>query len=105
MTKQINYTQAQTTQAFGNAIVFDIELLTGEKSAINVIHNNRDIDFEEIVAYMVKAIEKTTKIKTMEASAGSIRKGIYEPIFFYQKREFDRSEVLNNPYLRKFYDL
>ncbi|MDV3950496.1 hypothetical protein CMT75_18435 [Elizabethkingia anophelis] len=117
MTKQINNsdtsilqgeaenTQEQNKTAFRNALVFDIELLNGEKSSINVIYNNKDVYFEEIVSYMTLAIEKCTKIKAVEASGGSIRNGTYEPIFFYSKREFDRTEILNNPFLRKFHGL
>ena len=90
---------------YKQAIVFDIELLNGKQTSVTTICNISEIDFEEIVSYMSDAFKKAEKIKAITPSVGSISRGEYEPIFFYDRTEFDRSEVLNNPILRRVYGL
>lgn len=102
---ELNQTQEQITKIFQTAIVFDIELLNGVKSSVTTICNHTEVDMDEIVAYMSDAIKKSNKVKAMTPTAGSICGGEYEPIFFYDRTEFDRSAVLNNPNLRKAYGI
>ena len=101
----INTTQTQTTPIFKQAIVFEIELLNGKKSSVTTICNNSEIDFEEMVAYMSDGLRKSERVKAITPTVGSISSGEYKPIFFYDRTEFDRSEVLNNPNLRRAYGL
>ena len=98
-------TKEQTTKIFKQAIVFDIELLNGKKSSVTTICNNSEIDFEEMVAYMTDGLRKSERVKAITPTVGSISRGKYKPVFFYDCTEFDRSAVLNNPILRRVYGL
>ena len=80
----------QNQQNFTHAIVFEIELINGKKSAITTIYQNKDISFEEIICNMSKAIEKSNNIKSMTPSVGSIKSGKYKRSFLYAKKEFNR---------------
>ena len=100
-----NKTQEQSTNIFKTAIVFNIELLNGKKSSVTTICNNSEVDIDEIVAYMSDAIKKSERIKAMTPTVGSICGGEYEPIFFYDRTEFDRSAVIKNPNLRRAYGI
>jgi hypothetical protein len=95
--------QQNTAETFNNAVVFDIELLNGKQTSVTTIFNNKEVDFEEIVAGMNRAFERCDNVKSIQPSMGSIRGGTFKPVFFYQKREFDRSEVLNHPFLGRYY--
>lgn len=95
----------KTPEKFGNAIVFDVELLNGDTTSTTTIFNMKEVDFEEIVAYMIDAFKKMEKVKSITPSVGSIRGGNYSPVFLYNKTEFDRRHILENPILRNIYGL
>jgi len=96
---EINNTQKPAQ--FSSAMFFEIELLSGESSSVITIYNNKEVDFEEILNHMQNALQNCRKIKSVKPSIGSIKKGKYEPILMYSKIEFDRTESLNNTFIRK----
>lgn len=100
-----NQTNNKNETIFKQAIVFDIELLNGKQTSVTTICNISEIDFEEIVPYMCDAFKSSEKIKAITPTVGSITSGQYTPIFFYDRQEFDRSLILQNPILRKVYGL
>jgi hypothetical protein len=88
---------------FNNAMVFDMEMLNGENTSIVTIYNYRDVDFEELVGHMHKALEKCTKVKNVQSSVGSIKQGKFEPVFLYDRKEFDRTVIHENPILKEWF--
>lgn len=94
----IETTTKKDTHLFGNAIVFNLELMNGKTSAINVIHNNIDVSFEDIVRFMNDAIAVSNNIKAVETQAGSVRNGVFSPVFYFDRMEFERKEILKSQF-------
>ena len=77
---------SEHAKPYRQALLFECDLIDGTETTLTIIHNNKELNFEDSIAGTIKMLKTSfPEIKTILPRAGSISSGKFEQICFYKK--------------------
>lgn len=69
-----------------HALLFECDLTDGTETTLTIIHNNKELNFEDLEAGIIKMLKTSfPQIKAILPRTGSISSGKFKQICFYKK--------------------